>query len=203
MLPPDRPSKRAARSFFKIGCLSSPFFCLSFARLLILPLLLMSGNVHPNPCPAFPCSVCAGNVTWLGRSLQCCTCSKWIYLKCSLLSFSRFRNLGSSHSWSCPHCCIPASSGDATPTSTVPSSSDSSSLYISTVQSGPFGPLCQYSTPAHPRFQTSYPFFAHFVSSPSTPGILNLFYFITYFHYFINLYSPLPHILLKLTEKSK
>ena len=97
----------------------------------------MSGNVHPNPCPIFPCSVCDGNVTWRGRLVLCCTCSNWVHLKCSLLSFSRFRTLGSSHSWSCPPCCVPASFGDPTPTSTVTSSSDSSSWYKSTAQSGP------------------------------------------------------------------
>ena len=97
----------------------------------------MSGNVHPNPCPVFPCLMCAGNVTWLSRSIQCCTCSNWVYLKCALLSFSRFRNLGSSYSWSFPPCCTPAFFGDATPTSTVTSSSDTSSWYTPTAQSGP------------------------------------------------------------------
>ena len=62
----------------------------------------MSGNVHPNPGPLFPCSVCAGNVTWRGKSVQCCTCSKWVHLRCSQLSLSKFRAIGSSHSWSCP-----------------------------------------------------------------------------------------------------
>ena len=61
---------RAAHSFFKIGRLFSLFLfsCPSLAllRLLIL-LLLMSGNVHPNSGPIFLCSVCAGNVTWLGK----------------------------------------------------------------------------------------------------------------------------------------
>ena len=66
--------RRVARSLFKIG-LSSPYSCLSLDCLLILLLLLMSGNLHPNPCPVFPCLVCAGNVTWRGRSVQCCTCS--------------------------------------------------------------------------------------------------------------------------------
>ena len=63
--------RRAARSFFKIGRLSSLFSCLSLAlpRLLILILLLMSGNVYPNPGPVSPCSVCARNVTWRGRSV--------------------------------------------------------------------------------------------------------------------------------------
>ena len=69
--------------------------------------------------------------------MQCCTCSNWVHLKCSLLSFSRFRTLGNSHSWSYPPCCVPAFFGDPTPTSTVPFSSDSSSWYTSTAQSGP------------------------------------------------------------------
>ena len=63
---PLNDSRWAAHSFFKIGGLFSLFLfsCPSFAllRLLILLLLLMSGNVHPNPGPIFPCSVCAGNV---------------------------------------------------------------------------------------------------------------------------------------------
>ena len=103
------------------------FSCLSFARLLILSLLLMS-NVHPNPGLVFLCSVCTGNVTWKGRSVQCCTCSKWVHLRCSLPFFSRFKTLGSSHSWRCFPCCVPACSGGPTPTKIVPSSSDSSSL---------------------------------------------------------------------------
>ena len=143
--------RRAARSFFKIGLLSSLFPCLSLAHLLILLLVLISGNVHPNPYPIFPCSLCAENVTWRGRSVQCCTCSKWVHLKCSLLSFSRFRTLGRSHSWSCPSCCIYAFSRDSIPTNTVTSSSNSSSLYTSTAQSGPFGPSVNAALPPNPR----------------------------------------------------
>ena len=98
--------RRASHSFFKIGRLFSVFLfsCPSLAllRLLILLLLLMSGNVHSNPGSIFPCSVCAGNVTWRGKSVQCCTCSKWVHLRCSQLSLSQFRPLGSSHSWSFP-----------------------------------------------------------------------------------------------------
>ena len=139
---PLNDRRRVARSLFKIG-LSSLYSCLSLARLLILLLVLISGNVHPNPCLVFPCSMCAGNVTWRGRSVQCCTCStrNWVHLKCSLLSFSRFRTFASSHSWSCPFCCVPAFFGDPTPTSTVTSSSNSSSWYTSTTQSGPSRPL--------------------------------------------------------------
>ena len=72
--------RRAAHSIYKIGCLFSlsSLTChtLALLRLLILLLLLMSGNFHPNPGPIFSCSVCAGNVTWRGKSVLCCTCSK-------------------------------------------------------------------------------------------------------------------------------
>ena len=56
----------------------------------------MSDNIHPNPGPVFPCSLCGGNVTWRGKSAQCCTCFKCVHLKCSLFSFCRLKTLGSS-----------------------------------------------------------------------------------------------------------
>ena len=117
----------------------------------------MSGNVHPNPGPIFPCSVCAGNVTWRGKSVLCCTCSKWVHLRCSQLSLSKFRALGSSHSWSCPPC-----------RNTVTPFSDSSDTYTSTVQSGP--PSTDAALSRHPCLQTSYPPSAHFISPSSAPS---------------------------------
>ena len=103
---PLNDRRRAARSLSEIGRLLS-LFCVSLARLLIILLLLRSGNIHPNPGSDFLCLVCPGNVTWSGRSVQRCTCSKWMHLRCSLLSLSRFKTLGSFHSWSCPPCCVP------------------------------------------------------------------------------------------------
>ena len=157
---PLNDRRRAAQSFFKIGRLFSLFLfsypSLALLRLLILLLLLMSGNVHPNPGPIFPCSVCTGNVTWRGKSVQCCACSKWVHLRCSQLSLSQFRALGSSHSWSCPPCRI-----------TVTSSLDSSNMYTSTVQSSPASANAALSP--HPRLQTSYPPSAHSISSPYAP----------------------------------
>ena len=127
-------------------------------------------QLHPNPGPICPCSVCAGNVTWRGKSVQCWTYSKWIHLRCSQLSFSRFHTLGCSHSWSCPPCCFPASPRDSTSTNIVTSSSDSSSLYTSTVLLDPFGsPSANAAFPHRYRLQTSYPPSAHFVSSFSAP----------------------------------
>ena len=121
---PLNDCRRAAHCFFKIGRLFSLFLfsCPSLAllRLLILLLLVMSGNVYPNSCPIFPCSVCAGNVPCRGKSVQCCACSKWVHLRCSQLPLSKFRALGSSHSWSCPPPCC----------NTVTPSSESSDMYI-------------------------------------------------------------------------
>ena len=100
---PLNDRSRAAHSFLKIGRLFSLFSCPSLARLrlLILLLLLTSGNVHPNPSSIFLCSVCAENVTWRGKSVQCCIYSKWVHLRCSQLSLSKLRTLYSSHSCTC------------------------------------------------------------------------------------------------------
>ena len=155
---PLNDRRRAAHSIFKIGRLFSLFLfscpTLALLRLLILLLLLMSGNVHLNPGPIFPCSVCAENVTWRGKSVQCCTCSKWVHLRCSQLSLANFRALGSCHSWSCPPC----------RNTVTPPSSDSSDTYTSTVESGP--PLLMLHC-RPPRLQTSYPPSAHLISPSS------------------------------------
>ena len=76
--------------------------------------------------------------------MQCFPCSKWVHLRCSQLSLSQFRALGSSHSWSCPPC-----GNTATP------SSDSFDMYTSIVQSGPPSPNAALST--HPPLQTLIP----------------------------------------------
>ena len=164
---PLNDRRRAAHSFLNIGRLFSLFSCPSLARLrlLILLLLLMSGNVHSNPGPIFPCSMCAGNVTWRGKSVQCCTCSKWVHLRCSQLSLSKFKILDSSHSWSCPPCCVPTRN-------TVTPSSDSSDMYTSTVPSSPSS--VNAALPPHPRLETSYPLSAHSVYSLSAPSPASL-----------------------------
>ena len=162
---PLNDHRRAAHSFYKINRLFLLFLfsCPSLALvcLLILLLLLMSSNVYPNPGPIFPCSVCTGNVTWRDKSVQCCACSKWVHLRCSQLSLSQFRALGSSHSWSCTPC-----------RTILTPSSDSSSIYTFTVQSSPASANAALSP--HPHLQTSYPPSAHSISSPSAPPPLSL-----------------------------
>ena len=65
-------------------------------------LLLISGDIHPNPGPIDPCSVCSRRVTWGNRSIQCTGCSLWVHLSCSGLSPADFRKISPGHSWTCP-----------------------------------------------------------------------------------------------------
>ena len=72
--------------------------------ILIFMFLLISGDIHPNPGPIDPCSVCSRRVTWENRSVQYTNCSLWVHLSCSGLSPADFRKISPGHSWSCPMC---------------------------------------------------------------------------------------------------
>ena len=72
--------------------------------ILISMLLLISGDIHPNPGPIDPCSVCSRRVTWGNRSIQCTNCSLWVHLSCSGLSPADFRKISPGNSWTCPMC---------------------------------------------------------------------------------------------------
>ena len=63
-------------------------------------LLLISGDIHPNPGPVFPCSVCSLNVSKSTWSFLCSSCNLWTHLKCSNLPNPR----SYTPSWSCPTC---------------------------------------------------------------------------------------------------
>ena len=97
--------------------------------------------------------MCAGNVTWRGKSVQCCACSKWVHLRCSQLSLSKFRALSSSHSWSCPLCHNTVTPPPRTPPTHIPP------LWN-------LAPSANAALSPHPRLQTSYPPFAHYISPP-------------------------------------
>ena len=85
--------------------------------ILISMLLLISGDIHPNPGPIDPCSVCSRRVTWGNRSIQCTGCSLWVRLSCSGLSPADFRKISPGHSWTCPMC--PSSSQPPPPSLTL------------------------------------------------------------------------------------
>ena len=70
--------------------------------ILIFMLFLISGDIHPNPGPINPCSVCSSRVTWGNRSVQCTNCSLWVHLSSSGLSPAEFRKISPGYSWTCP-----------------------------------------------------------------------------------------------------
>ena len=106
--PIDRPP--ISSTFFRTTLLSlsfhpKPLHYLSHPPLiLIIMLLLISGDIHPNPGPIDPCSVCSRRVTWGNRLVQCINCSLWVHLSCSGLSPADFRKISPGHSWTCPMC---------------------------------------------------------------------------------------------------
>ena len=95
-----------------------------FRRFLILALLLIGGNVHPNPGPIsnhphpkYPCSICHLDV---GRdSLQCSACLKWVHFLCSSLTRADFRTICATGTavGRCPACHPQRETGSPTQTS--------------------------------------------------------------------------------------
>ena len=106
--PIDRPPTPSI--FFRTSLLrssfhSKPLHYLSHSLLILISmLLLISGDIHPNPGPIEPCSVCSRRVTWGNRSIQCTNCSLWVHLSCSGLFPADFRKISPGHSWTCPMC---------------------------------------------------------------------------------------------------
>ena len=106
--PIDRPPTPSI--FFRTS-LPRPFFhpiLLHYSShsplILISMLLLISGDIHPNPGPIDPCSVCSRRVTWGNRLIQCTGCSLWVHLSCSGLSPADFQKISPGHSWTFPMC---------------------------------------------------------------------------------------------------
>ena len=79
-------------------------------RLLVIQLLLLSGDIHCNPGPVkHPCSVCERLVAINHRALQCDQCDEWVHIKCDCIypqEYTRFTHLRNL-SWECPSCRIP------------------------------------------------------------------------------------------------
>ena len=105
--PIDRPPISTFFPTTLLGLLfhPKPLLYLSHSPLiLVFMLLLISGDIHPNPGPIDPCSVCSRRVTWGNRSVQCTNCFLWVHLSCSGLSPADFCKISPGHSWTCPMC---------------------------------------------------------------------------------------------------
>ena len=119
--PIDRPP--ISSTFFRTTLLSLSFhpkplhYSSHPPLILIFMLLLISGDIYPNPAPIDPCSVYSRRVTRGNRSVQCTNCSLWVHLSYSGLSPADFRKISPGHSWICPMC--PSSSQPSPPSHTL------------------------------------------------------------------------------------
>ena len=100
---PPIPSTFFPTTFLCLFFHPKPLLNLSHSP-LILMLLLISSDIHPNPGPIDPCSVCSHRVTWGNRSVRCTNCSLWVHLSCSGLSPADLHKISPGHSWTCPMC---------------------------------------------------------------------------------------------------
>ena len=87
--PIDRPP--ISSTFFRTTLLGlsfhpKPLHYSSHSLLILIFMLLISGDIHHNPGPIDHCSVCYYRVTWGNRSVQCTNCSLWVHLSCSGLN---------------------------------------------------------------------------------------------------------------------
>ena len=100
---PPTPSIFFRTSLPRLSFHLKPLHYSSHSPLILISMfLLISGDIHPNPGPINPCSVCSRRVTWGNRSIQCTGCSLWVHLSCSGLSPADFRKISPGHSWTCP-----------------------------------------------------------------------------------------------------
>ena len=78
------------------------------SRTSIQILLLVSGQVSPNPGPVrFPCKVCDKPVKSNQKGLQCDSCMFWIHTKCYGISAGTYAELQQSTSeWHCSFCSV-------------------------------------------------------------------------------------------------
>ena len=89
-------------------------------------LLLLAGDVHPNPGPVntcsnsnqplvknpngksckFPCGVCSHRVQWNSKAIQCDECSVWFHVKCMGMGWQIFHanEEHKNYNWVCYNC---------------------------------------------------------------------------------------------------
>ena len=76
----------------------------------IMMVLLISGDVNPNPgpqsqAPDFPCGCCGANVSWSEQALCCDHCDIWFHKSCVGISSGVYEELGNtSDMWFCTRC---------------------------------------------------------------------------------------------------
>ena len=83
-----------------------------FTKITLMSLLMLCGDIHPNPGPRslkYPCGICSKAVTNSCKAIQCDHCDIWIHNKCSGITNSRYEHhqIDSKLTFICPNCEMP------------------------------------------------------------------------------------------------
>ena len=82
-------------------------------RNIVLAILLLAGDVHPNPEPInretiYHCGYCQQHVGWSCSGVGCETCNVWYHRECVSITHSHYFALNNSaHVWICFKCQTP------------------------------------------------------------------------------------------------
>ena len=77
---------------------------------IIVFLILMAGDIQPNPGPIrYPCGICGNPVAKNHKAMGCEDCDTWFHIKCCGISPQQYTQYQSQSvcNWICPHCSLP------------------------------------------------------------------------------------------------
>ena len=122
-----------------------------------LLILMLAGDLHPNPgpyTPKFPCGICNKAAKWNQRATCCDQCDTWYHIDCMDMCTPIYEALqGSQVSWICAQCGLPNYASSLFTNSTFELSNSFSSLNDDC--SGPLSPPLASSSPNVVRSQAS------------------------------------------------
>ena len=98
----------------EVAAISRSSHLQSSRSLLVMWLIVLSGDVEVNPGPStvkFPCKVCSKPVRRNQRGVQCDVCDEWLHTRCVGISNAQYSELKQSDDPWCCTCCL----GEALP----------------------------------------------------------------------------------------
>ena len=109
----DTPPTVSSPKFGKILQLRCFLVVLHCQIEIVLEVLLLAGDVHPNPGPInretiYPCGYCQQHVGWSCSGVGCETCNVWYHRECVSIKQSHYLAFNNSaHVWICFKCQTP------------------------------------------------------------------------------------------------
>ena len=88
---------------------SPSVLCVNKNKLILTLLLLLCGDILPNPGPTnirFPSTVCCKSVSYSQKGIECSRCERWTHASCANVSNKEYAALSADETivWYCPEC---------------------------------------------------------------------------------------------------